>query len=75
MSSKKKETRKRAKKAHLTRNWVTEVNGNRGLGGWRQKKLMFMICPLCAGECAVKCFPSSHLISQESDEVGVFAPL
>lgn len=36
---------------------------------------MFMMCPLCAGQCEMKCFISSHLTSQESGETGVFAPL
>ena len=39
---KRKETRKRAKKAHSTRNWVIEVSGNRGLGSCRQKKKTYV---------------------------------
>lgn len=35
---------------------------------------MFMTCSLDARHREMKCFISSHLTSQESDEVGVFAP-
>lgn len=33
-----------------------------------------MMYPLCVRHCGRKCFVSSHLISQESHEVGIFAP-